>query len=361
MTSNFPNGAEYAFTSDIPEVFTLSGLTTDSVIVELFLLHTEKTDTPVFSTTLYAYGGKVQLYDLRSLAETYLEEIGYASAPCRLHFQEEDRTDTYTDEFRLVYSRQKITDLSCKEFLQSHFLTTLATRLVPRDYQLDLYFCVLPGEECLCSTTIVLRPDDGGPVQTYTIAQPTITATAFKSTFDDLSEDALLNLLPEGVSGTILSATVQRGRRTFTLFFTDRPASLLLVFQNEFNVSDSLPLTALTKRTLTFDRQQATCCGKSSCYDDRSLLEYESQTALIAPQEARHLTQALQSPSLFIFSDDYPHGTSIVVTDIESELSDAPNAQNRITFKWKPVTAQPVYGAKSSKRIFNANYNNVYR
>ena len=55
-----------------------------------------------------------------------------------------------------------------------------------------------------------------------------------------------------------------RGKRTFTFFLTDEVPTLTLIFQNEFNVSDTLYLTAQTKRKVSFDRSFAVCCGQYS-------------------------------------------------------------------------------------------------
>ena len=73
--------------------------------------------------------------------------------------------------------------------------------------------------------------------------------------------------LPQGTKGKLVSVTLYRGVRTFTLFFTDEPPTLTLYYYNAFNVYDTLYLTAQAKRKLSFDRSTAICCGQSSSYD----------------------------------------------------------------------------------------------
>ena len=131
-----------------------------------------------------------------------------------------------------------------------------------------------------------------------------------------------------------------RGKRTFTFFLTDEVPTLTLFFQNEFNVNDTLYLTAQTKRKVSFDRSFAVCCGESSAYDDNTEVEYESETSSLSYSFARHLTQALQFHKLYLISPELPVGSSILITDIESELSDATNANNHVKFKWKPLRKQ---------------------
>ena len=87
---------------------------------------------------------------------------------------------------------------------------------------------------------------------------------------------------------------------------------------------------------------------------------FESESSALAPSEARQLTTALQSSSLFIVSPDYPQGTSILVTDIESELSDASNELCHVKFTWKPVRQQPVLSAAKHTRIFSPTYNRTF-
>lgn len=88
----------------------------------------------------------------------------------------------------------------------------------------------------------------------------------------------------------LLSVTLFRGKRTFTFFLTDEVPTLTLIFQNEFNVNDTLYLTAQTKRKVSFDRSFAVCCGQSSAYDDNTEIEYESETSSLSYSFARHLT-----------------------------------------------------------------------
>ena len=74
----------------------------------------------------------------------------------------------------------------------------------------------------------------------------------------------------------------------------------------------------------------------------------------------RHLTQALQSHKLYLISPELPMGSSILITDIESELSDATNANNHVKFKWKPLRKQVPFTVPRSHNIFNQVYNNTF-
>ena len=83
----------------------------------------------------------------------------------------------------------------------------------------------------------------------------------------DRTDYYFLSLLPKGISSKLLSATIQCGTRSFSLFITDELPTLRLYYTNEYNYSDVFHLTAQTKRKLNFSRFTAICCGKSSSYD----------------------------------------------------------------------------------------------
>lgn len=53
--------------------------------------------------------------------------------------------------------------------------------------------------------------------------------------------------------------------------------------------------------------------------EDNTEIEYESETSSLSYSFARHLTLALQSYKLHLISPELPKGSSILITDIESE------------------------------------------
>ena len=122
-------------------------------------------------------------------------------------------------------------------------------------------------------------------------------------------------------------------------------------------------MTIETKRKVSFDRSFAVCCGQSSAYDDNNdntEIEYESEKSSLCYTFAHHLTQASQSHKLYLIPPELPVGSSILVTDIESELSDATNANNHVKFKWKPLRKQVPFTVPRLLNTFNQVYNNTF-
>ena len=139
MNFNF-NPQTCDFTSSIPDVFEMSDFQGSSVYLAIYL---NRSQSPVFSTTLYTYGGKASIYDLRSIIENYMEAKQLVHATCSFRMQA-DRNDYTLGEFTLVYCKLQMLRTNCELFLQSHFLTTHAVRLVPHNFYLILQYIVLP-------------------------------------------------------------------------------------------------------------------------------------------------------------------------------------------------------------------------
>ena len=63
---------------------------------------------------------------------------------------------------------------------------------------------------------------------------------------------------------------------------------------------------------------------------------------------------------LWKYYSELPVGSSILITDIESELSDAINANNHVKFKWKSLRKQVPFTVPRLHNIFNQVYNNTF-
>ena len=59
---------------------------------------------------------------------------------------------------------------------------------------------------------------------------------------------------------------------------------------------------------------------------------------------------------LWKYYPELPVVSSILITDIESVLSDATNANNHVKFKWKPLRKQVPFTVPRLLNIFNQVY-----
>lgn len=108
MNFNF-NSQTYDFTSSIPDVFEKSDFQGSSVYLAIYL---NRSQSPVFSTTLYAHGGKASIYDLRRIIENYMEAKQLVHATCSFRMQV-DRIDYTLGEFTLVYCKLQMLRTNC--------------------------------------------------------------------------------------------------------------------------------------------------------------------------------------------------------------------------------------------------------
>ena len=111
MNFNF-NPQTYYFTSSIPDVFEMSDFQGSSVYLA------------IFSTTLYAHGGKASIYDLRSIIENYMEAKQLVHVTCSFRMQV-DRNDYTLGEFTLIYCKLQMLRTNC-DLLFSKILRTFA-------------------------------------------------------------------------------------------------------------------------------------------------------------------------------------------------------------------------------------------
>ena len=96
---------------------------------------------------------------MRSIIENYMEAKQLVHATCSFRMQV-DRIDYTLGEFTLVYCKLQMLRTNCGLFLQSHFLTTHAVRLVPHNFHLILRYMVLPNETSQCATQYVIQRED---------------------------------------------------------------------------------------------------------------------------------------------------------------------------------------------------------
>ena len=177
----------------------MSDIQGSSVFLAIYL---NRSQSPVFSTTLYAHGGKASIYDLRSIIENYMEAKQLVHTTCSFRMQV-DRTDYTLGEFILIYCKLQMLRTNCELFLQSHFLTTHAVRLVPHGFQLDLQYIVLPNETGQCATQYVIQREDKDVPETLTIADTPIAAKQFDICYEDINEDDLLSYLSRRIKSKV--------------------------------------------------------------------------------------------------------------------------------------------------------------
>lgn len=350
------------FSCDLPEPLEMQASLDE---VELTI---QRSTTDVISVKLATTDDQMAyFYDIRSVIEEELQAVGHPDF-FRILYADHDQ-QSQSDWFYVIPSAFSV-DVAPEVFIAERFLTNSASWRIPRsaDMDLPLSFILAPNEECKGYTDYIIRPrqgtpfsvrvDDGtekNPLHDYNIID-------YRPTLPELQEDYERSY-PDR-PGDIIAMTIHRGKRVLTIFVTDDEPSASFLFSNAFGCDEWLFCYAETTRKTAVDRSIAQCQGKDSFYDQRVTRTNELKTNSITPQEADRYNELFISKNTYIV-----RGTTLVpvlITDIDSSISDDPGDNIRLKFAWRlndrSIPAQPfTHGSTSStKRIFTNQYTNTF-
>lgn len=318
------NPSLYVFTCNIPSEIEIS---TDAASVYVTIACGPDT---IFETTLYPYNNIAMLYDARSIIEGHMldKQRVFANFVITADTKTEETT---TPERHFIYSRLNLAT-NALGFLQLRFLTTRSMFTIPHSAYQVLWSFYLPNTslqgytECLVlfegeSTPRMVRiEDDKVDTKNTTLIRDTLSPIGIETRI--------------GSKCRLLQFTVHRGFPAKTFYVTNRTPNLTLCVLNEFNCSEYIHLTCVTKSKLNLDRSTATSLGVTTFYDDKSAYEYDVESSMLTFEEAKHFSQLLLSRYVNIVEIGGALAP-ITITDINSEISDADNATNSIKFKYK--------------------------
>lgn len=318
---------EYTFTPDLPSEIDIS---TDATSVDITV---ECNGNTAFSTTLYPYNGHATFYDIRSVIEGHMLQNNLVFV--NFVIMAEVSRDEYanTKESTIIFSRLNIGKNHASFFFQSYFLTTLSSFVIPRNGFQYLTFLVFPNRTLESYTECLVLVEGESEPRLFRLTDPNVVTTGVFSQFSvTVSPANIMSRL--NIKGTLLQFTIHRGSLAKTFYVIDTAPNLTLQVRNEFNCFEFIQLTCITKRKLDLDRSTATCLGKSTFYDDKSVYEYEVESSMLTYDQAEHYSQLLLSHVVNVIESN-GGSIPILITDISGEISDADNATNSIKFKYK--------------------------
>ena len=344
---------EYIFTPDLPTEVAISS---DNTSVDITV---ECDGNATFTTRLYPYNNTATLYDIRSVIENYLLSRNLIFTRFVI-LADTDTENDNTPERTAIFSRLNIGHNIASAYLQSFFLTTLSSFTIPRTAYQHLTYLVLPGCTLQCYTECLVLVDGEPSPRTIRLTDQNIITTnlsLLSSYHDTISPIGIMSRL--NIKGKLLQFTVHRGHLAKTFYVIDRPPNLTIQVRNEFNCFEHIHLTCVTKRKLSLDRSTATSLGTTTFYDDQSAYEYEVESSMLTEEETSHYSQLLLSPYTNIIE---PDGGSIpiIITDINSEISDADNATNSIKFKYKYATHRLPCSISYPANIFDDPFHRTF-
>ena len=220
-----------------------------AVDISLYILDGTGGENPVFSETYYPYSGTVALHDFASVIEAEMVQWAQPLATFRLSAKAADGTsDTRT--FAVLYC-DRHTDFQPGAIVGEQFLTSRRIITASRDIPLPLFYIRPPMEyidrELIVYHIITRRADTHAlriifAPEGYTATARATNSVCSLSTMPTSATSAPNTTTPPPYE--ILGVTVEIGRRSVTIYYSDRRPDLRLWFANMFNCPELANSTA---------------------------------------------------------------------------------------------------------------------
>lgn len=324
QTSIFSNS--YVLTSEARSIVA----TTDEAKLTVSL--TCSGDT-FFTVDLYAYDGKVELFDPGSIIEDYFiahqmicesvtVQFGTASKNLLFLYCENVMPDSFIPSNVLLLS-----SLARRVHKDSQFTvaalpvgptTPFVFKAVGHDLDGEIASVEFSETRDIIDTTFT----------TFTVAQIISKATGPKT--------PPLNFRLKDV----MYFSVEHGGRQLMCYITPAPAYLTFRFRNIFNVPELVDVEGTMVTKSETSRQTAKCSGDIVQYDRRTDRTYQVTTGALPADEVESLTQLVSSHSVQLYADGSYH--DIVIEDHTCEDSTEDDSLSVVKFTWRFKGRRPV-------------------
>lgn len=368
-TSILLNFGDLAFSSAVERITVNTSAA--SVDISLFIL-SGTDENPVFSETYYPYGGIVTLHDFASLIETEMSLREQPLATFRLTARAADATSA-SRTFSILYC-DRHTDLQPGAIISRQFLTSRRIITATPNIPVPLFYVVPPlkyEDQELIAYHIITRRCDTGLIRVifspdgYTGYGADYALGLLAVSHADLRAKAAKYY--NGIPYEILGATVEIGRRSITIYYSDRSPDLRLWFANMFNCPELAELHGDTTAKTKVKRSEAVCADTLRLYDQSVEQQFEFQADNLSIDTARWLTQLFTSRDVRIIDrpyteDDYLNESfpSVLITDSTSEVQDGDDELNKIKFTYRHASVHPDSSLRHRDRTHDDTFKNPF-
>lgn len=369
-TSIHLNFGDIVFSSAVERITVQTAAS--AVDISLHILDGIGGENLVFSETYYPYSGTVALHDFASVIEAEMVQWAQPLSTFRLTAKAVDGTsDTRT--FAVLYC-DRHTDIQPGAIVGQQFLTSRRIITASPDIPLPLFY-IRPPLEYLdreliayhiitrCADTHALRiifSPEGytGYGKDYALGMLTVHRAAL---YEKTAK--YYNAVPY----EILGVTVEIGRRSITIYYSDRRPDLRLWFANMFNCPELAELHGDTTAKTKVKRSEAVCADTLRLYDQSVEQQYEFQADALSADTADWLTQLFTSRDVRIIDRPYNEEDhlnesfpSVLITDSTSEVQDGDDELNKIKFTYRHASVRPDSRLRLSDRIHNDTFKNHF-
>lgn len=333
-----------------------------AVDISLHILSSTR-ENLVFSETYYPYSGTVALHDFASVIEAEMVQWAQPLATFRLTAKAADGTSD-TRSFAVLYC-DRHTDLQPGAIVGEQFLTSRRIITASRDIPVPLFYIRPPMEyidQELIAYRIIARKGTSGNIRI--IFSPD-GYTGYGKTYElgllTIRRDTLRDRCAKYYNAApyeILGVTVEIGRRSITIYYSDRRPDLRLYFTNMFNALEIAELVGDTTAKTKVKRTETVCDGIVSFYDQSVKQSFEFQAAGLTAEYAEWLGQLFMSRDVRIINKPYHEEDNlnepyplVLITDSTCEVQDGDEELNTVKFSYRYTSDRPESSVALPDRI----------
>lgn len=311
-----------------------------------------------FSTSLYSFGGVVEVDDVGSLIEQYFRGHDMVTGTVAI------TVDGVTATVRCLYCEYDMPDGFDPQ--NALFLASTVQRVQPdstvamaslfRDTAPSFYFKAVghsAADGTLAVSTYVVQRDRASVNAYFNVGSIIRTVTSEP----DENHDVRL--------ADVLYFSIEYGPMQKMCYIVQAAPGLTFSFRNIFNVEEFVTVAGVVSAKTDVKRELADCNGRTESYDRRVVRTFTVNSEPLTVDEVHVYEQLLASHDvkLWIDGDEY----DVLVTDHTCEPSSADGELSTVKFTWRfasrrpRVFDSPVDGIRPSSRgifndIFTAEY-----
>lgn len=337
ITDSNLNNARYYPTSALHSV--LAETENPSVAVNILYDH-DGQESEIFSTTLYAYQGIVELSNVGQLIERYFRRHKLVAGMILLRFDE--------SEIRVhcLYCETPVTgDFSAESTL---FLAS-TTQRVHQDS-----FITIAAEENVFDLVFeaVCHDEDGGITVSRWIDYPQMSQCSRQYSVADIINDAMS--LGDTDNGKrvidVLYFSISYGNLQKMFYILPHPAYITFSFRNSFNVEEFVDVVGNMTTKTEMESAQAVSSRRILQYDREVSRFYEVQTEVLSPSDFATFEQFLTSSAISLLMED-GSWAPVIINDFTCENNSDDESLSSVKFTWQFAESWP--------RVYNHVFNGV--
>lgn len=314
----------------------------------------------IFTTTLYCNAaGYAHLYDLGILINDYMRSHRQTLAHLVVIAGFEHHADDA--DVYVVYSSLRFSYEDDFDFLKEHFLTTRTFYTLPRRANHQIAFSVYEDLEQVTGCLNISYKLKDGSVHSIRLEENQYDFGDTRVYYCTISSSSLEDKVKSvvGKKVKVLSCSVSFGKRNLDLYFTDDEPVDTFHFFNAFNIREAYYVYGTQKIKTEFTQKEALSSGVATYYGQSSERKVEVETVPLGLEEAEWLNQFLGSQCVFktIPPDN---DQRVLISDIDSEISDSSNDKVIIKFRWKFSEPYIWHIFDQHQKRFTDSYNETY-